>query len=51
MKQIGERTATKKSDGSIINIPVYQKGEGVSKVVDDNGEPLVVYHHTNNPNL
>ena len=51
LKQIGERTATKKSDGSIINIPVYQKGEGVSKVVDDNGEPLVVYHHTNNPNL
>ena len=44
LKQIGERTATKKSDGSIINIPVYQKGEGVSKVVDENGEPLVVWH-------
>ena len=23
----------------------------VSKVVDENGEPLVVWHHTNNPNL
>ena len=51
LKQIGKRTATKKSDGSIINIPIYQKGEGISKVVDENGEPLVVYHHTNNPNL
>lgn len=25
--------------------------ENVSKVVDENGEPLVVYHHTDNPNL
>lgn len=25
--------------------------DNISKVVDDNGEPLVVYHHTNNPNL
>ena len=25
--------------------------ENASKVVDDNGEPLIVYHHTNNPNL
>lgn len=25
--------------------------ENVSKVVDENGEPLVVYHHTNDPNL
>ena len=25
--------------------------DSVSKVVDENGEPLVVYHHTNNPNL
>ncbi|MCI6614982.1 MAG: hypothetical protein MSC51_04010 [Mollicutes bacterium] len=44
MQKIGERIATRKSDGSSINIPVYQKGKGVSKVVDENGEPLVVYH-------
>jgi len=25
--------------------------ENASKVVDENGEPLVVYHHTDNPNL
>lgn len=25
--------------------------DNVSKVVDENGEPLVVYHHTDNPNL
>ena len=44
MQKIGERTATKKSDNSTINIPIYQKGEGVSKVIDENGEPMVVYH-------
>ena len=43
MQKIGERTATKKSDNSTINIPIYQKGEGVSKVIDENGEPRVVY--------
>ena len=42
--KIGEREVTKKSDGSKINIPIYQKGESTSKVVDENGEPLVVYH-------
>lgn len=42
--KVGEREVTKKSDGSKVNIPIYQKGEGVSKVVDENGEPLVVYH-------
>lgn len=42
--KVGEREVTKKSDGSKINIPIYQKGESVSKVVDENGEPLVVYH-------
>lgn len=46
MTKIGERNATLKSDGSKIKIPIYQKGEGVSKVVDDNGEPLVVYHRS-----
>ena len=44
MTKVGEREATLKSDGSTIKIPIYQKGEGVSKVVDENGEPLVVYH-------
>ena len=43
MTKVGEREATLKSDGSTIKIPIYQKGEGVSKVVDENGEPLVVY--------
>ena len=46
--KVGEREVTKKSDGSKVNIPIYQKGEGVSKVVDENGEPLVVYHRTPN---
>lgn len=45
--KVGEREITKKSDSSKVNIPIYQKGEGVSKVVDENGEPLVVYHATN----
>ena len=45
--KVGEREVTKKSDGSKVNIPIYQKGEGVSKVVDENGEPLVRYHETN----
>lgn len=36
--------------------PDLEEGEDVdfgeiSKVVDQNGEPLVVWHHTNNPNL
>ena len=44
--KVGEREVTKKSDGSKVNIPIYQKGESVSKVVDENGEPLVVYHGT-----
>lgn len=44
--KVGEREVTKKSDGSKVNIPIYQKGEGVSKIVDENGEPKVVYHYT-----
>lgn len=44
--KVGEREVTKKSDGSKVNIPIYQKGEGVSKIVDKNGEPKVVYHYT-----
>ena len=44
--KVGEREVTKKSDGSKVNIPIYQKGESVSKVVDENGEPLIVYHGT-----
>ena len=46
MTKIGEREVSLKSDGSNIKIPIYQKGEGVSKVVDENDEPLVVYHTT-----
>ena len=42
--KVGEREITIKSDGSKVSIPIYQKGEGVSKVIDENGEPLVVYH-------
>jgi len=51
MTKIGERDATLKSDGSKIKIPIYQKGEGVSKVVDKNGEPLVVYHSSKEKNI
>lgn len=50
LKQVGEREV-KDRQGNPLNIPVYQKGEGVSKVVDENGEPLVVYHYTDNDNL
>lgn len=45
--KVGEREVIKKSDGSKVNIPIYKKGESVSKVVDENGEPLVVYHNSN----
>ena len=45
MTKVGEREVTLKSDGSTIKIPIYQKGKGVSKVIDKNGEPLVVYHN------
>ena len=51
MTKVGEREVTLKSDGSTIKIPIYQKGEEVSKVVDENGEPLVVYHGTTTPNI
>ena len=46
MTKVGERKVTLKSNGNTIKIPIYQKGKGVSKVVDENGEPLVVYHAT-----
>ena len=58
LKKVGERQV-KDRQGNSISIPIYQKGEGVSKVVDENGEPLVVYHgqvsklnefHPNTPN-
>lgn len=44
MRKVGERSVNLKSDGSEIKIPIYQKGHDVSKVVDENGEPLVVWH-------
>lgn len=44
MHNIGERSVRLKSDDSEIKIPIYQKGYDVSKVVDENGEPLVVWH-------
>lgn len=42
--KIGERQVSKKKSNEKINIPVWQKESNVSKVVDENGEPLVVYH-------
>lgn len=49
--KVGEREITKKSDSSKVNIPIYQKGEGVSKVVDENGEPLVVQHNSKSKDI
>ena len=46
MTKVGERKVTLKSNGNTIKIPIYQKGKGVSKVVDENGEPLVTWHST-----
>lgn len=48
LTKVGEREVTSKETGEKINIPVYQKGKGVSKVIDENGEPLVVYHGSPN---
>ena len=39
LKKVGERQV-KDRQGNSISIPIYQKGEEVSKVVDENGEPL-----------
>jgi len=44
MLQIGTREVTLKSNGDSFKIPIYRKGSVVSQVVDNNGEPLVVYH-------
>jgi hypothetical protein len=44
MNKVGEREVSLKSNRSSIKIPIYQKGVDVSKVVDTNGEPLVVWH-------
>src|SRR5574344_814383 len=41
MTKIGERVVSSKVTGGEITIPVYQKGDGISKVVDENGEPTV----------
>uniref|UniRef100_A0AAU8MK96 ADP-ribosyltransferase in polyvalent protein n=1 Tax=Geladintestivirus 5 TaxID=3233137 RepID=A0AAU8MK96_9CAUD len=51
MTKVGERIISSKSTGKNIKIPIYQKGEGVSKVIDENGEPKVFYHYTDNENL
>lgn len=40
MTPTGTRSVTRKSDGSTIEIPIYRKGNEVSKV-DINGEPLI----------
>ncbi|MCQ2971710.1 MAG: hypothetical protein MJ209_00190 [archaeon] len=46
MTKVGERQVKDREENN-INIPIYQNGESnVSKVVDENGEPLVVYHQT-----
>lgn len=42
--KIGERQVSKKKSNEKVNIPVWQKESKVSKVVDENGEPLLVYH-------
>ena len=47
LKKVGERQV-KDRQGNSISIPIYQKGEGVSKVVDENGEPKIMYHYTEN---
>ena len=47
LKKVGERQV-KDRQGNSISISIYQKGEGISKVVDENGEPLVVYHGSKN---
>ena len=46
MIKIGTRTIKHKDGGVDVEIPIYQKTSNVSKVVDENGEPLVVYHGT-----
>lgn len=43
MTKVGERIVSSKVTGGKITVPIYQKGSGTSKVVDENGEPLVVY--------
>lgn len=47
--KVGERRV-KTKDGDSIVIPIYQKsfinGSNVSKIVDKNGEPLMVYHRS-----
>ena len=50
LTKVGEREVKDRKGNKII-IPIYQKGESVSKVVDENGEPLVVYHGTNIENI
>lgn len=35
----------------IINFHKFNSGSAVSKVIDKNGEPLIVWHHTNDKNL
>lgn len=39
--------------GDITNIirNIVSASDDVSKVVDENGEPMVVYHYSNNPNI
>lgn len=47
--KVGERRVSKKTTGEKIMIPIWEKGN-VSKVVDENGEPLIVYHGTRTSN-
>lgn len=46
LKKVGEREV-KDRQGNPLSIPIYQKGNSISKVIDENGEPLLVYHGTN----
>ena len=44
MTKVGERVVSSKRTKGQITIPIYQKGNPVSYVVDENGEPLIVWH-------
>lgn len=48
IKSIEDVTGTKNYDKVRV---ATRKSKDVSKVIDENGEPLVVYHHTDNPDL
>ena len=44
MIKVRERTVTSKINNDNVTIPIFQKQSNVSKVVDENGEPKILYH-------